>query len=178
LIVGDIRDGDRLTDVMRELRPAAVTHFAALTLVGEWVAEPVRYYDVNVGGGVRLLEAMLACDVDKLVFSSTCAVYGESDEVPIGQSTAVRPVNPYGASKLAFERLLADCDAAYGLRSVRLRYLNAAGADADSEIGEWHENESLPKWGRGAPAIRPAWSPTGAGQPPFSDGRPAGATLA
>ncbi len=142
LIEGDIRDGDRLAKAMRETRPMAVMHFAALALVGESMTEPQRYYDVNVVGGLRLLEAMLSAKVDKLVFSSTCAVYGIPDQVPITETTPERPINPYGASKLAFERMLKDFDQAYGLKSVRLRYFNAAGADRDGEIGEWHENET------------------------------------
>ena len=142
LIEGDIRDGAKLAAAIRETEPVAVLHFAALALVGESMTEPGRYYDVNVTGVLQLLEAMTNAGVDKLVFSSTCAVYGVPDTVPIGERTVPQPVNPYGASKLAAERMMEDFDTADGLRSVRLRYFNAAGADPGGEIGEWHEPES------------------------------------
>ncbi len=142
LIQGDIRDGERLTTIMHQVKPAAVMHFAALALVGESMTDPQSYYDVNVVGGLRLLEAMLSAGVDKLVFSSTCAVYGIPDQIPITEDTPERPINPYGASKLAFERMLKDFDQAYGLKSIRLRYFDAAGADRNGEIGEWHEKET------------------------------------
>jgi len=139
---GDVRDGKRVTDVVKEFRPDIILHFAGLALVGESVFRPELYYDVNVVGGLRLLEAMLAGKAGKLVFSSTCAVYGIPEQVPIPEGTAERPVNPYGASKLAFERMLADFDTAHGLKSARLRYFNAAGADPEGVIGEWHEVET------------------------------------
>jgi len=142
LIKGDIRDGEMLREAIREARPDAVMHFAALAAVSESVENPALYYDVNVVGGLRLLEAMMANGVGKLVFSSTCAVYGVPDTFPISETTAERPINPYGATKLAFERMLVDFDAAHDLKSVTLRYFNAAGADPDGEIGEWHENET------------------------------------
>jgi UDP-glucose-4-epimerase GalE len=142
LVEGDIRDGERLRAVMRDVRPAAVMHFAALALVGESMTDPRAYYDVNLAGGLRLLEAMLAEKIDRIVFSSTCAVYGVPDEVPIAEDAVERPINPYGASKLAFERMLGDFERAYGLRSARMRYFNAAGADPAGEIGEWHESET------------------------------------
>ena len=143
LIEGDIRDGDRLAAAVRDARPVAVMHFAALTSVGESVTNPELYYDVNFVGGLRLLEAMLAGDVDKLVFSSTCAVYGEPESFPITETTPAKPINPYGASKLAFEQMLSDFDLAHGLKSVRLRYFNAAGADPSGEIGARRANETL-----------------------------------
>lgn len=143
LIEGDVRDGAQLTKAIHDAHPEAVMHFAALASVGESVAHPERYYDVNVVGGLRLLEAMLANDVNKLVFSSTCAVYGEPETIPIVESTPTNPINPYGASKLTFERMLADFDVAHGLMSTRLRYFNAAGADPVGEIGEWRANETL-----------------------------------
>ena len=106
------------------------------------VADPGRYWDVNVGGTLALLGAMRDEGVDRLVFSSTCAVYGEPETVPITEGETLDPVNPYGASKRACERMMDDFDAAHGLRSVRLRYFNAAGADPDAEIGEWHDPET------------------------------------
>ena len=142
LIEGDVRDQERLVEALREVRPAAVMHFAALALVGKSTVHPERYYDVNVVGGLRLLVAMRAVEVARLVFSSTCAVYGIPERVPIDETFLERPINPYGASKLAFERMLADFDAAHGIKSIRLRYFNAAGADPDGEIGEWRDNET------------------------------------
>jgi UDP-glucose-4-epimerase GalE len=142
VIEGDMRDGAALRAAMRETRPEAVIHFAALALVGESEKEPARYWDVNVGGTLRLLEAMRDASVPHLVFSSTCAVYGEPEEVPIREAAPHRPVSPYGASKSTCERMMLDFDRAHGLRSMRLRYFNAAGADPDGEIGEWHEPET------------------------------------
>jgi UDP-glucose-4-epimerase GalE len=141
-IEGDMRDGAALRAAMRDMRPEAVIHFAALALVGESEKEPARYWDVNVGGTLRLLEAMRDASVPHLVFSSTCAVYGEPEEVPIRETAPHRPVSPYGASKSTCERMMLDFDRAHGLRSMRLRYFNAAGADPDGEIGEWHEPET------------------------------------
>ena len=158
LIEGDIRDQERLVETLQEVQPSAVMHFAALALVGESMIHPERYYDVNVAGGLRLLEAMRVVGVARLVFSSTCAVYGIPERLPIDETLPERPINPYGASKLAFERMLADFDAAHGVKSIRLRYFNAAGADAGGEIGEWHDDEThlIPRvifaaLGRGAP---------------------------
>jgi UDP-arabinose 4-epimerase len=142
LIEGDIRDGERLGAAIRDTKPDAVMHFAALALVGESVEDPLRYYDVNVVGTWHILNAMRVSGVRHLVFSSSCAVYGQPSEIPIAETTHERPVNPYGATKLACERMIADCEPAYGLRSMRLRYFNAAGADPSGEIGEWHEKET------------------------------------
>lgn len=142
LIEDDMRDGEALRDALRQVRPEAVLHLAALSQVGESVLDPGRYYAVNVGGTLNLLEAMRATEVNNLVFSSSCAVYGEPDIVPMKEDLPRRPINPYGATKHASERMMEDFDAAYGLRSVRLRYFNAAGADPAAEIGEWHEPET------------------------------------
>ena len=117
-------------------------HFAALASAGDSVDAPDRYWDVNVGGTLALLEAMRASGCDKLVFSSTCAVYGEPETIPIDEETTKAPVNPYGASKLTAEWMMESYDGAYGLRSVRLRYFNACGADPDGEIGEDHSPET------------------------------------
>ena len=135
LFEGDVRNREYLLRVVALERPAAVMHFAALALVGESVDAPDRYWDVNVGGTLALLEAMRASGCDKLVFSSSCAVYGEPATIPIDEETAKAPVNPYGASKLTAEWMMESYDGAYGLRSVRLRYFNACGADPDGEIG-------------------------------------------
>jgi UDP-arabinose 4-epimerase len=142
LVEGDMRDAEALGAAFRAHRPEAVMHFAALALVGESTAHPERYYSVNVGGTLNLLEAMRANDVPKIVFSSTCAVYGEPARVPITEDFPRRPVNPYGASKLACEWMMEDFDRAHQLRSMRLRYFNAAGADPAAEIGERHEPET------------------------------------
>jgi UDP-arabinose 4-epimerase len=142
LIEGDMRDADALHAAMREARPTAVLHFAALALVGESTAHPERYYAVNVGGTLNLLEAMRAANVGRIVFSSTCALYGQPDRVPIIEDAPKRPINPYGASKLACERMLEDFEQAHSIRSVSLRYFNAAGADSAAETGEWHDPET------------------------------------
>ena len=142
VLQGDMRDVTALGAAMRETRPDAVLHFAALALVGESVAHPERYYSVNVVGTLNLLEAMRTAGVDRLVFSSTCAVYGEPERVPMTEDLPRRPINPYGASKLACEMMMEDFDSAHKIRSVRLRYFNAAGADPRAEIGEWHDPET------------------------------------
>ena len=117
-----------------------VLHFAALALVSESVAHPERYYRTNVGGTLNLLEAMTSAGVERLVFSSTCAVYGDPDEVPIPESATPRPLNPYGASKLAVDRMIGDFCVAHGLGAVSLRYFNVAGAS--DGLGEDHDPET------------------------------------
>ena len=118
----------------------AVLHFAALALVGESVSHPERYYRTNVGGTLNLLEAMTAAGVSRLVFSSTCAVYGQPDEVPIPETALPQPTNPYGASKLAVDRMIADFCTAHDVGAVSLRYFNVAGASGD--LGEDHDPET------------------------------------
>jgi len=142
LIEGDIRDRQRLTDTLATCRPALVMHFAALSLVGDSVTVPELYWDVNVGGVFALLEAMRSTGCDKLVFSSSCAVYGEPGALPIDEETAKAPVSPYGASKLSAEWMMESFDHAHALRSVRLRYFNAAGADPEGQVGEDHSRET------------------------------------
>ena len=117
-------------------------HFAALAYVGESVTAPSRYYDVNVHGTRMLLDAMVRAGVPTIVFSSSCAVYGEPAKIPIIETTRIEPVNPYGFSKFVCERMMEDLDKAYGVKSVRLRYFNAAGADPTGDIGEDHEPET------------------------------------
>jgi UDP-glucose-4-epimerase GalE len=121
---------------------SAVVHFAAYAYVGESVADPALYYRNNLGGTLSLLEAMRAARVDKIVFSSTCATYGIPEGIPIRETAPQLPVNPYGETKLAIERALRWYGEAYDLRSVSLRYFNAAGADSEGEIGERHEPET------------------------------------
>ena len=120
----------------------AVVHFAAYSQVAESMKNPQKYYYNNVYGTLNLLNAMLEFGVKKLVFSSTAAVYGEPEYTPIDEKHPQNPINPYGNSKLMIERILDDYDKAYGLKSVRLRYFNAAGADSKARIGEWHEPET------------------------------------
>ena len=139
---GDLADGARLRAVLARHRPQAVMHFAALAYAGESVAEPLAYYRANTAGTLNLLEAMQEHGVRDLVFSSTCAVYGLCDLPRIPESTPFNPVSPYGFSKLAIERMIADCGAAWDLRAIALRYFNAAGADPDGAIGEVHEPET------------------------------------
>jgi len=139
---GDILDGTRLEEVLNRYRPCAAMHFAALAYVGESVAEPALYYHNNVAGSLSLLRALKSAGVRHFIFSSTCATYGTPRQVPITESHPQDPINPYGASKLMIERMLADFSTAYGLRSVSLRYFNAAGADPEGEIGEAHDPET------------------------------------
>ena len=139
-VEGDLRDRARVAEVVAEARPDAVIHLAAEALVSESVARPATFFDVNVTGGLNLLDAMRAAGVERLVFSSTAAVYGEPEGMPISEDAPLRPVNPYGASKLAFEQALPWYAAAYGLRHVSLRYFNACGATA--ERGEHHVPET------------------------------------
>jgi UDP-arabinose 4-epimerase len=119
-----------------------VLHFAAYAYVGESVDEPAKYYRNNVCGALTLLEAMRDHGVTQMVFSSSCSTYGTPRSMPIGEDHPQNPINPYGASKLMVERILADFGAAYDLRSISLRYFNAAGADPDGEIGEDHDPET------------------------------------
>ena len=139
LVVADLLDADDLRAAMQEGFDG-VLHFAALALVAESVSHPERYYRTNVGGTLNLLEAMLAAGVDRLVFSSTCAVYGQPDEVPIREQTPAKPVNSYGASKLAVDMMIGNFCEAHGLGAVSLRYFNVAGASA--ERGEDHHPET------------------------------------
>jgi UDP-glucose-4-epimerase GalE len=141
-IEGDIRDSARLESVLYENQINAVIHFAALAYVGESVTKPSQYYDVNVHGTRVLLDAMVRAAVLRIVFSSSCAIYGEPDRVPISEATALTPINPYGFTKLVCERMMDDFGRAHKLKSVRLRYFNAAGADPSAEIGEDHDPET------------------------------------
>jgi UDP-arabinose 4-epimerase len=137
-IEGDIRDPAALGAALADFRIDAVIHFAALAHVGESIRFPDQYYDVNVNGTRVLLEAMVRAKVKRTVFSSSCAVYGEPDRMPILEETPLRPVNPYGFTKFVCERMLEDFERAYACRSARLRYFNAAGADPSGELGEDH----------------------------------------
>lgn len=139
---GELSDAARLDEVIRRHRPSAAMHFAAYAYVGESVLHPDKYYCNNVAGTLGLLDALRRGGVDRLVFSSTCATFGTPEVRAIDEDVPQRPINPYGASKLMVERILADYAAAYGFGSVALRYFNAAGADPEAEIGEDHEPET------------------------------------
>lgn len=139
---GDLLDAARLAEVFARWRPVAVMHFAALSLVGQAMADPGRYWRVNVGGSLNLVEAALAAGCRDLVFSSTCAVYGNADGVAVDEDTPQAPLNAYGASKRAIEDMLRDFGASHGLNAVVFRYFNVAGADPEGEIGEDHRPET------------------------------------
>lgn len=140
LIKGDMLDAPALAAAMR--RADAIMHFAAHAYVGESVTNPRKYFRNNVEGGLSLLNTALEAGVKKIIFSSTCAVYGEPAKVPIEENTPRQPVNPYGVSKLFFEQALEAYDRAYQFRYASLRYFNAAGADESGEIGELHNPET------------------------------------
>lgn len=139
---GDISDRAALDAVLRTWQPVAVMHFAAFAYVGESVTNPGKYYRNNVVGTLTLLEAMRDAGVKQFVFSSTCATYGVPSCVPISEDHAQNPINAYGASKLMIERMLKDFNSAHSMRSICLRYFNAAGADPACETGEAHDPET------------------------------------
>lgn len=141
-IQGDLSDTAAINRVFDENKIDAVFHFAAYAYVGESVKEPAKYYHNNVTCTLNLLEAMRKHGCDKIVFSSTCATYGIPETVPITEDMPQNPINPYGATKLMVERIFKDYATAYGLKFAVLRYFNAAGADPDGEIGEWHNPET------------------------------------
>ena len=142
LRVGDLRDSAFLDRLFPEFKIDGVIHFAAFSLVGESVKNPLKYYDNNVGGSISMLKAMNRHGVDKIVFSSTAAVYGEPEKQPIEETDRTEPTNPYGETKLAIEKMLKWSDGAYDIRYVALRYFNAAGSNTEVGIGEDHSPES------------------------------------
>jgi len=139
---GDIRDRARLDEVLAKHKPSAILHFAALIEVGESVKDPVSFYENNVIGTLTLLSAAQAAGINAFVFSSTCATYGLPQSVPLDETHRQVPINPYGRTKYIVEQALADYDQYKSLRSVVLRYFNAAGADFEGRIGEWHQPET------------------------------------
>ena len=157
LVRGQIEDRAHLEHVLREEHIDAVLHCAAKSLVGESMANPGLYYRINVGGGVALLDAMSAAGVNRLVYSSTAAVYGEPQYVPVDEKHPREPINPYGASKRMVEDALMYYSSAYGLRSVPLRYFNAAGADPGGRLGPRHDplTHLIPLVLRAAAGINP-----------------------
>jgi len=139
---GELTDRARLDAVFEKYEPVAVMHFAALSQVGEAMSQPGRYWANNVGGSLCLIEAAVAAGCLDFVFSSTCATYGEHDNVVLDEHTPQQPLNAYGASKRAVEDILKDFEAAHGLRAVIFRYFNVAGADPEAEVGECHQPET------------------------------------
>jgi UDP-glucose 4-epimerase len=139
-IEGDLREPEKIAATLRSAQPDAVMHFAANALVGESMQNPSKYFRNNIANGLNLLDAMIATGVRRLVFSSTCAIFGPPDRVPIDETASPRPINPYGESKLAFEKILRWYDEIHRLRFVSLRYFNAAGASAN--FGEDHRLET------------------------------------
>jgi UDP-glucose-4-epimerase GalE len=142
LIEADLLDPPALARALAATRFDAVMHFAALCYVGESVQKPREYWRNNVVGTVNLLDAMLDADVRNFIFSSTCSTFGDPVEIPMRESHPQRPINPYGATKLAVETILREYAAAYGMNSVSLRYFNAAGCDRDGSLGERHSPET------------------------------------
>jgi UDP-arabinose 4-epimerase len=141
-VEGDLHDAHLLAETLAAHKPCAVMHFAAFAYVGESVADPLKYYRNNVGGTLSLLSAMHTAGIDRLVFSSTCATYGNPETELLAETHPQKPINPYGGSKLMVERMLSGLSGAGQMNYVALRYFNAAGADPDGEIGERHEPET------------------------------------
>lgn len=141
-IEGDIRDTGLVSEILRSHSITAVQHFAAKAYVGESVADPLSYYDTNVGGTISILVACRKANIRNFVFSSSCATYGSPETLPISETTPQSPISPYGWTKLIGERMIRDHSAAYGMRYVILRYFNAAGADPDGELAERHDPET------------------------------------
>jgi len=141
-VKGDLNNLSDINSVFEKYSIDAVIHFAAFSQVAESVKNPQKYYMNNVGGTMNLLSSMLKYDIKKIVFSSTAATYGEPEYIPIDENHPQNPINPYGQSKLMIEKIMDDYDRAYGLRSVRLRYFNVAGADSQNRVGEWHDPET------------------------------------
>lgn len=142
LVVGDVADTARVRGLMVAHGVTAVMHFAALLSVGESVRDPASYYRNNVSGTLAVLEALVQAGVGQFILSSTAAVYGEPEQTPIREDHPTHPINPYGETKLAVERALPHFERAYGIRSISLRYFNAAGADPDGTLGEDHRPET------------------------------------
>lgn len=141
-VQGDLMDRAAVDAAFAEYKPVAVMHFAALSQVGESMKDPGRYWRNNVLGSLTLIEAAVAAGCLDFVFSSTCATYGDQDNVVLDENSEQHPINAYGASKRAIEDILSDFGAAYGLRHVIFRYFNVAGADPEGEVGEFHQPET------------------------------------
>ncbi len=142
LVEADISDANAVEEIFSTHNISGVVHFAAFCFVGESVTDPLKYYANNTAAPLTLLRAMREHGCDQFILSSTCATYGDPQEMPMTEKHAQQPINPYGRSKLMLEQILSDCDQAYGLRSVRLRYFNASGCSRDGLIGEDHDPET------------------------------------
>ena len=142
LVRGDLMDRAAIDAALAEYKPVAVMHFAALSLVGESMTDPAKYWRTNVNGSLNLIEATVAAGIKNFVFSSTCATYGDQDGVVLNEQTPQYPINAYGGSKQAIEGILRDFGSAFGLNHVIFRYFNVAGADPDGELGEQHRPET------------------------------------
>jgi UDP-glucose 4-epimerase len=166
-IQGDLHDQKILDGIFSDNSIDAVMHFAAFSLVGDSVKAPIDYYHNNFSGTLSLVDSMVRCGVKRFIFSSSAAVYGEPEKVPIAETHPCVPTNPYGASKLTVERMLSDCDQAYGLKYMSLRYFNAAGADVSGRIGERHTREThlIPLVLQVAQGLRPHINIFGTGYP-------------
>ena len=141
-ISGDLLNVNDINKAFDKYDIGAVIHFAAFSQVAESVKNPNKYYRNNICGTINLLDSMKNHSIDKIVFSSTAAIYGEPQKIPIDESHPKNPINPYGKTKLAIEEMMDDYDNAYNIRSVRLRYFNVAGADSNCRVGEWHNPET------------------------------------
>lgn len=157
---GDIRDLDRLREVLQRHKPIAALHFAGLIEVGQSFREPEAFYEINVSGALNLLRALIEADIRAFVFSSTCATYGTPETLPLDENHPQSPINPYGRTKFLVEQALRDYDLCGRMRSVMLRYFNAAGADLEGRIGEWHspETHAIPLAIEAALGRRPSFS--------------------
>jgi len=141
-IQGDLNDKEKLSSVLQRSKPDAMIHFAAFAYVGESVKDPAKYYSNNISSGITLLNCMKENNVKNMVFSSSCAIFGQPEKVPISENERKNPLSPYGKTKLMFENILEDYSRAYGINSVCLRYFNAAGASLDGSNGEDHDPET------------------------------------
>ena len=142
LVEGEVADAATVASIFESTQIDGVVHFAAYCYVGESVTDPLKYYRNNTAAPITLLETMKEHGCNKFIFSSTCATYGNPQQMPMSEAHPQNPINPYGESKLMLEKILADCEHAYGIRSVRLRYFNAAGCSRDGLIGEDHDPET------------------------------------
>ena len=138
---GDLLNFNQIREVIKKYQPLAVMHFAAFAYVGESVQNPYKYYQNNVYGTLNLLEAMALEGINKIIFSSTCAIYGNPTQLPITEDLPKNPLSPYGRSKLMVEDILKDFEIAHNIKHICLRYFNVCGASKDSEIGELHDQK-------------------------------------
>ena len=165
--IGDVRDRSRLDQILSAYRPQAIIHFAGLIEVADSIANPIAFFDNNVTGSLALLAAALSAGVQGLVFSSTCATYGIPDQSPMPESHVQIPISPYGRSKLMIEQVLSELSQYKDFRSVALRYFNAAGAEPESALGEWHDPEThvIPLAIQAAKGLRPHFKIYGSDYP-------------